>query len=98
VFGWGAQRSDDGHLDYTEWQLGGASIGGMMRMDENWPAEIPNHWLVYFRVADADATCERITSLGGSVKMPPMDIPPGRFAVVEDNQGAIFAILRFAEA
>jgi predicted enzyme related to lactoylglutathione lyase len=30
--------------------------------------------------------------------MPPMDIPPGRFAVVEDNQGAIFAILRFAEA
>lgn len=98
VFGWGAQRSDDGHLDYTEWQLGGASIGGMMRMDENWPAEIPNHWLVYFRVADADATCERITSLGGSVKMPPMDIPPGRFAVAEDNQGAIFAILRFAEA
>lgn len=97
VFGWGAKKSE-GPMDYTEWQLGGSSIGGLMPIDDNWPAEIPNHWLVYFRVADTDATCEQITSLGGELKMPPMDIPPGRFAVAADPQGAVFAILKFADS
>jgi predicted enzyme related to lactoylglutathione lyase len=32
--------------------------------------------------------------LGGSVLMGPADIEPGRFAVVADNLGAVFSILR----
>ncbi len=57
------------------------------------PAEIPAHWLVYFAVASCDETAERVTQLGGRVNMPPADIPGmGRFAVVADPQGVVFAV------
>jgi predicted enzyme related to lactoylglutathione lyase len=33
--------------------------------------------------------------LGGSVVMPPMDIPRvGRFAVIKDPQGAVFMVIK----
>jgi uncharacterized protein len=32
--------------------------------------------------------------LGGSVRVPPMDIEPGRFSVLADPQGATFAVMR----
>jgi uncharacterized protein len=59
-----------------------------------WPADLPAHWMVYFAVADPDATVARLTELGGAVRVPPSDIPIGRFAVVADPQGAFFSIIR----
>ena len=34
--------------------------------------------------------------LGGSVQVPPMDIPPGRFSVISDDKGAHFAVIKLA--
>ena len=96
VFGWEPQVHDDGPMPYTEWHLGGRSIAGMMPMGPQMPAEVPPHWLVYFAVGDTDATLTRVTDLGGSVMMQPMDIPTGRFAVVSDPQGATFGVIRLA--
>jgi predicted enzyme related to lactoylglutathione lyase len=48
---------------------------------------------VYFGVADADAAAGEVTRLGGTVQMPPMDIEPGRFAVVSDPAGAVFNVM-----
>jgi predicted enzyme related to lactoylglutathione lyase len=60
-------------------------------MDENWPEGLPTHWGVYFNVADCDATAAKATELGGSVHVPPTDIPNvGRFAMIEDPTGAHF--------
>ncbi|MEV0120812.1 VOC family protein [Streptomyces sp. NPDC050703] len=56
--------------------------------------EMPPHFLVYFTVADADATTATATRLGGRALMPPTDIPYGRMAVIRDNQGAVFAVLQ----
>lgn len=100
VFGWGMNHVDmGGGMTYTEWKVGERGVAGMMAIDENWPAEIPNHWMVYFAVADCDASAELVTSLGGSIRMPPMDIPEvGRFAVCADPQGAVFSIMALAEA
>ena len=93
VFGWGADtKGGDGPEGYTEWQVSGRSIGGMMAKRPEM-AGIPNHWMVYFAVADCDATVAKITELGGKVLMPPMDIEPGRFAVVEEPCGAPFSVL-----
>jgi predicted enzyme related to lactoylglutathione lyase len=93
VFGW-TQVAQGPPMNYVEFQLGGASIGGMMPMEgEMWPADLPNHWMVYFAVADADDAAARIVELGGSVSVEPTDIPPGRFAVVSDPQGAMFSII-----
>jgi predicted enzyme related to lactoylglutathione lyase len=34
-----------------------------------------------------------VTELGGKVCVPPTDIPVGRFAVVNDPEGATFSII-----
>ena len=60
-------------------------------------AKAPAHWLTYFAVADVDDTAGKAAQLGGSVMMPPMDIPAvARMAVLSDPQGAFFAIVKFA--
>ncbi len=79
--------------DYTEWQVNGRSVGGMMLKPPMMPAEVPPHWDVYFAVVDTDAAAARVAELGGSVLMPAMDIEPGRFAVVADPTGAVFNII-----
>jgi len=66
--------------------------GGIMTMDETWPAGVPAHWMVYFAVADADETVEHLEDLGGSVSVPPFDVGGGRMAVVADPQGGMFSI------
>ena len=90
VFGWGAET----HGDYTEWKLNGRSIGGAMPMGDRYPPNVPPHWLVYFTVEDADASAAKAQELGGRVLVPPMDIEPGRFAVVADPQGAAFGLFK----
>jgi predicted enzyme related to lactoylglutathione lyase len=92
VFGWKANAMEG----YTEWQVGGESVGGMMQTPDMVPAEVPAHWLVYFAVADTDAAAAKVTELGGTVIVPPTDIPPGRFATMTDPQGAMFAVLTLA--
>ena len=54
---------------------------------------VPPFWAVYFAVSDTDAAVARVTELGGSQIMPPMDIEPGRFAVVADPTGAVFNVI-----
>lgn len=98
VFGWGAHSSsaDDSAagMDYTEFQIGERSIAGMMAMPDGMPAEVPSNWLVYFAVDDCDASVAAADSAGGSVATPPMDIPSvGRFAVLNDPFGAVFAVI-----
>jgi predicted enzyme related to lactoylglutathione lyase len=94
VFDWGANTQGAGPMgSYTEWQVGGRSVGGMMLKPPMLPAEVPPHWAVYFAVADTDAAVARVAELGGSVMMPAMDIEPGRFAVVADPTGAVFNVI-----
>jgi uncharacterized protein len=51
-------------------------------------------WSVYFHVVDVDAVAKKAASLGARTETPPTDIPGvGRFAVIRDPQGAVFALL-----
>jgi predicted enzyme related to lactoylglutathione lyase len=93
VFGWGAVTQGDGPMPYTEWQVGGRSVGGMMPKPPMMRAEVPPHWEAYFAVTDTDAAVARVAELGGSQLMAPMDIEPGRFAVVADPTGAVFNVI-----
>ena len=95
VFGWDAedQGPPGGPPAYTEWKLGGKSIGGMMLKTPEMPADMPPNWGVYFVVSDTDATVAKAKELGGVVYMGPADIEPGRFAVIADNIGAVFNVL-----
>ena len=94
VFGWEPNALDMGGMSYTEWKLGDNTVAGMMTMPDMVPAEVPSHWLVYFGVDDTDATVAKATELGASILVPPTDIPPGRFAVLSDPDGAGFAVIK----
>jgi predicted enzyme related to lactoylglutathione lyase len=64
-------------------------------MEELKTAGVPPHWLGYITVEDAAATAAKAKQLGGEVKVPPTDIPTvGRFAVIQDPQGAVFSIIK----
>ncbi len=99
LFGWEANQvggpveAGGPGFDYIMLQSGDTPIGGIITMDEHWPAEVPPHWMVYFGVEDCDTAAARVTELGGEVCVPPTDIPPGRFAVVGDPDGATFTII-----
>lgn len=95
VFGWTANLvTTAGPPNYTEFHLNGRAVAGMMPIEgDSLPADVPNHWMVYFAVDDCDAAIDRVKELGGTVLMEPMDVPPGRFAVVRDPQGAEFSVI-----
>ena len=96
VFGWEAEPADMGGIDYTTWMLEGEQIGGMMAMPADVPAEVPSYWLAYFGTADCDATVAAATAAGAALIAGPIDIPPGRFAVLADPAGAMFGVIALA--
>jgi predicted enzyme related to lactoylglutathione lyase len=97
VFGFGvkANQMPQGG-EYVEWQVDGRSIAGAQAMGDMYPPQVPPHWLVYFAVADCDATVSKAQELGAQVRVPCMDIPQGRFAILSDPQGATFGVIRNA--
>ena len=91
VFGWEWGGTDE----YSEGQVGGRTVLGMMPRPAEMPAEVPDHWMVYFGVDDVDTDLERAQKLGAMLLAGPMDVPgTGRFAVMADPQGAAFAIFK----
>jgi hypothetical protein len=95
VLGWSHRDIPNRSGTYTIWQVADRPAGGMMPMEgDTWPAELPPHWMVYFAVADTDATAAKAAELGGSVSVPPTDTPAGRLAVLGDPHGAFFSIIK----
>lgn len=86
--------------DFMAWAAAGDpvdrehAIGGRRVIDGSWPAEMPAHFLACFAVADCDSAVHTTVRLGGRVRSGPQDTPYGRRAVLIDNQGAGFAVLR----
>lgn len=99
VFGWTHVDEESVRAGtYTVWKVGDAMVGGMLDLSAvGVPEEVPPHWLVYFTVEDTDAAVEKVKSGGGDVRMEPIDIPIGRFAVVADQFGAAFAVMQPSE-
>jgi uncharacterized protein len=57
--------------------------------------DTPAHWGVTFGVDDADAVAARAVELGGTVVVPPRDVPWSRQTVIDDPQGARFTASKF---
>jgi uncharacterized protein len=91
LFGW--QLVPTEMQGFTVWLIenAGRRIGSIIE-EKGVPS---SHWMPYLEVADTDEACRRTAALGGHVCMPGMDLPHlGRFAVVDDAQGAFFSLLR----
>ncbi|MFE7748170.1 VOC family protein [Streptomyces sp. NPDC057428] len=74
------------------------AIGGRAVITDAFPEMLPSYFLNYFAVTDCVRTAETTVRLGGRITAPPMDIPYGRMAVLQDDQGAVFAVLQPAES
>lgn len=82
-----------GGFTYHMIKRGDTSFGGMMSTDCPEMGEVPPHWMTYIHVDDVDAKAEQVTALGGSICVPPTDIPEvGRFSVVNDPTGGTFTL------
>jgi uncharacterized protein len=92
VFGWVYEEKEFDRGLYTIISHEGEGFGGIT---DRMPADLPNHWLVYFAVEDADATVAKATERGGEVAVGPFDIEEvGRIVVIRDPSGAIFAAIQ----
>jgi predicted enzyme related to lactoylglutathione lyase len=100
LFGWTPKRSDPASgMEYTEMSNQGQPGIGMMPKPAGMPAHIPSYWMPYFMVTDVDATAAKAKQNGAKVMVAPNDIPTvGRFAIVSDPQGAVFAIFKSARS
>ncbi|HEY6827077.1 MAG TPA: VOC family protein [Gemmatimonadaceae bacterium] len=99
VIGWGTQKFEGSPGgDYTMWMDGQTPVGGVMTLPADAAAMgAPPSWLAYVEVPDVDDTIALAEKLGGKVLVPVQDIPDvGRFAVLQDPQGGVFAILTSA--
>jgi uncharacterized protein len=89
LFGWATDELEGGPFPYLVIKTpDGRSNGGIRPQME----QEPPHWLVYFGVEDAETAAAKIEELGGSKLTGPMSIGPGTIAVVQDPQGAVFAL------
>ena len=93
LMGWGTTAMDMGDMSYTMWTKGEAPVGGVMVLpEEAKDAGAPSNWMAYISTTDVDATASQAAELGGTVLKSPTDIPTvGRFSVIADPQGAVFA-------
>lgn len=89
---WGNAATKLEGMDYFTISDGERPRHGVLQTTEAWEG-IPPHWMVYFAVADADASAAVVTAQGGAVKHGPFDTPFGRMAVCQDPQGAVFTIM-----
>lgn len=97
VFGWEYDEMDMGPGGIYNVIKGGENngLGGLMAMPPDMPEQVPNHWAVYFTVADVDATLEAVKAAGGRVAQEPFEAPGvGRIAIVHDPAGGSFSILQ----
>ena len=96
ITGWGTQQFDK---DYTMWTTGGVPFAGIFRLGpEQRQQGIPPNWMPYIEADNVDETARRATSLGGKLVAGPQDIPgTGRFAVLQDPQGATFGIYKSSQ-
>jgi predicted enzyme related to lactoylglutathione lyase len=76
-------------------KAGETEVGGIMAVPPQ-AAGMPPHWGVYITVDDVDATVGKAVELKATVLLPPMDIKGvGRFAIIQDPQGAVFSVITY---
>ena len=91
LFGWEIQAVPMQGFTYQMIHCGPGPIGGIVE-----EKAIPvSHWMPYLGVEDVDATAEKVKAAGGSICIPPTDIPQtGRFSVITDPNGAYLSVFQ----
>jgi hypothetical protein len=92
VFGWTAQmpENDPAEGEYLILHKDGKAVAGVGGLQD---PTARSDWIVYVRVPDAEAAIKATESLGGTVRVPLMQVgPEGAMARLTDPSGAQFAL------
>ncbi len=93
LLGWTVRDAGMPGMDYRLAATAESDVAGLMRTPPGAP--IPPAWLGYVGVDDVDAMVAAFRADGGTVHMPPDEIPGvGRFAFVADPQGASLYVMK----
>ncbi len=93
LFGWSTEafRGGDVGMPYQMILVNGQPRGGMCS-----PPQTPPSWGTVIAVNDVDAVAKQAEALGGKVLMAPTDIPTiGRYATIQDPQGAVISAITY---
>jgi predicted enzyme related to lactoylglutathione lyase len=95
LFGWQIVSDDeDPEYNYLHIKNGEHFIGGIPPVSHRQP-NTPPYWLLYFNASNCDAVADKAKALGAKFYVPPMTMENvGRFAVLADPQGAVFALFQ----
>ncbi len=88
LFGWSFEPFEASPMPYQLIKNGEAGNGGIAQPIQSTPPS----WLVYFGVEQIDAAVARVGEFGGRTLSGPDDIGIAKIAVVQDPQGAVFAL------
>ncbi len=89
LFGWTTTPMEGADPPYLVIENDGHANGGIRPPA---PPGTPPFWLVYFAVADIEAALAKVGELGGNVLVGATDIGVAKIGVVQDPQGAVFAL------
>jgi predicted enzyme related to lactoylglutathione lyase len=96
VFGWTEKNGPE--APYKEFEVLGRVVAGGQAIGPEMPAQVPPHWNIYFGASDVDAMSARAAELGGTVRVPPFDIPDvGRIAVLGGPHHEGFSLFQFSD-
>lgn len=98
LLGWNLRQVDAGEFGvYTLFQKDGQDIAGMMNPTPDTPGQ-GSYWHSYIAVEDVDECAKQTAGLGGTVLVPPHDVPDiGRVCAVSDPTGAIVHLFQAIE-
>jgi hypothetical protein len=95
AFGWKFEPGED-KSGYLHIKNGDKYIGGVPPAEHR-PPNAPPHWLSYVMVKDCDVSTEKAKAGGAKVYAGPMTMEGvGRWSVIADPQGAVFALFQSA--
>ena len=95
LFGWVDDPQEMGPGMYYHMQkLRGLEVAAMYQQgDEEQQQGVPPHWKTYFTVDDIAKTTEQANESGATVMFGPIEVfDAGHAAVLQDPQGAVFAL------
>ena len=92
--GWTTETWDQ-NPSYVMFAAGGRPMAGLLSLSgEARASKVPPSWLTYVGTPDVEATARQAESLGGKVLKTLGEVAAvGRWIVLEDPQGAVFAII-----
>jgi predicted enzyme related to lactoylglutathione lyase len=95
LFGWTFQNATAGDREFAVALLDGQPVAGLLQRSVPSGEHKQPAWLTFIAVRDTAETDRVAVAHGGKVLSPPRDYPErGRQAILEDPQGAVFAVLQ----